>query len=365
MRLKLKGVYENRKRLSDGSRKTYYTLRGFGALKPQPGDEAEPFRPGTPAFMRAYNAAIEAPRKARITGTLQQVIGGYQKSTDFTKLAPRTKRDYLHHISRIEAAKLSDKAPAFGTYPLEVIADPKIRKRLLDWRDTLAQSSPRQADATFAVLRILLEWARDRGMISHNHATRPKKVYHADRSDKLWLPEHLDAFRAVASPELKLALELALWTGQRQSDLLKLGWSAYKDGRLQFRQGKRKRKVDMPVYSSLRALLDATPRRAATILTMPSGKPWTTEPRPIYFMHEWRKTALAAGLDGLHFHDIRGTTCTMLADHGCTPSEIAAMLGWTPRTVTDLLDRYQAMTAAQSNSAVAKLETKINRHLSA
>ena len=42
---------------------------------------------------------------------------------------------------------------------------------------------------------------------------------------------------------MKLALELALWTGQRQSDLLKLGWSSYKDGRLTFRQGKRKRKV--------------------------------------------------------------------------------------------------------------------------
>jgi hypothetical protein len=66
---------------------------------------------------------------------------------------------------------------------------------------------------------------------------------------------------------------------------------------------------------------------------------------------------LEAGLDGLHFHDIRGTTCTMLADAGCTPSEIAAVLGWTIRTVNDMLDRYQALTAAQSNSAVAKLES--------
>lgn len=361
MRLRLKGVYENRKTLSDGSRKSYYFLRGYGAIKPLPGDEAEPFRPGTPAFMRAYNAAIEAPRKARITGTLQQVIDGYQKSSAFAKLAPRTKLDYLHHIARIEAAKLTDKAPAFGTYPLEVIADPKIRKRLLDWRDTLAKSSPRQADATFAVLRILLEWALDRGMISHNHAIRPKKVYKADRSDKLWLPEHLDAFRAVASPELRLALELALWTGQRQSDLLKLGWSSYQEGRITFRQGKRKRKVDMPVYSELRVMLDATPRRAATILTMPNGKPWRVDPRPIHFMHEWREATLAAGLDGLHFHDLRGTTCTMLADNGCTPSEIAAMLGWTVKTVNDMLDRYQSMTAAQSNSAVAKLERRIGK----
>lgn len=356
MRLKLKGVYASHKTLSTGAKVTYYNLRGFGALRALPGDENEDFSPGSPAFMRSYQAAIDAPRKARVTGTLQAVIDGYQKSSEFARLAPRTRRDYLAHLARIEAAKLTPKGPAFCTYPLEVVDDPKIRRRLLEWRDELAKASPRQADATFGVLRIILEWARNMGIIVHNHATRPKKVYQADRSDKIWLAKDLDAFRAVASSEMRLALELALWTGQRQSDLLKLGWSSYKDGRFTFRQGKRKRKVDMPVPAVLRNRLDATPRRAATILTAPNGKPWRVEPRPVHFMHQWRKTTLEAGLDGLHFHDLRGTTCTMLADAGCTPSEIAAVLGWTLKTVNEMLDRYQMMTAAQSNSAVAKLE---------
>ncbi len=358
MRIKLKGVYESHKRLKNGRLATYYFLRGFGALKPLADDEAEPFYPGSPAFMRSFNAAAEAPQKARVTGTLQQVIDGYQKSPAFTSLGARTKKDYLYHLLRIERAKLLKKGPTLNAYPLEAIDDPKIRKRLLDWRDEMAKSSPRQADATFGVLRIILEWARDRGMISHNHATRPKKVYKADRSDKLWLPEHVAAFRAAAPDELKVALELALWTGQRQTDLLKLSWSSYKDGRISFRQGKRKRLVNMPVYSELKAVLDAEVRRATTILTMANGKPWRTDPRPIHFMHEWRQVTLAAGLDGLHFHDLRGTTCTKLADAGCTPSEIAAMLGWTVKTVNDMLDRYQAMTARQSDSAVAKLEAQ-------
>lgn len=360
MQLKLKGVYESNKRLSDGTYKTYYFLRGYGALRPVPGDENERFYPGSPAFMRSYQSAIDAPRKARTVGTLQAVINGYTKSPEFGKLAARTKQDYLGHLLKIERARLSRGGPAFATYPLEVIEDPKIRRRLLDWRDEMARSSPRQADATFGVLRIILEWARDRSMIAFNHATRPKKVYKADRSDKIWLPEHLAAFRAVASPEMNAALALGLWTGQRETDILKMGWTAYQDGRLRFRQGKKKRRVDMPVYSELRAVLDALPRRATTILTMPSGKPWTTEPRPIHFMHQWRKTFIAAGLKdtGLHFHDLRGTTCTLLAEHGCTPSEIAAMLGWTAKSVNEMLDRYQATTATLSDSAVAKLEAR-------
>lgn len=155
-----------------------------------------------------------------------------------------------------------------------------------------------------------------------------------------------------------LALELALWTGQRQSDLLRLSWSNYDGHRITLRQGKRRRKVDMPVAAPLKALLDSTPRRALTILTAPSGKPWRVEPKPIHFQHHWRAATLAAGLDGLHFHDLRGTTCTLLAEAGATPSEIAAMLGWTVTTVNQMLDSYQAMTASLSNSAVAKLEKK-------
>jgi hypothetical protein len=50
--------------------------------------------------------------------------------------------------------------------------------------------------------------------------------------------------------------------------------------------------------------------------------------------------------------------CTLLAEAGCTPSEIAAMLGWTVATVNQMLDVYQSMTAALSDSAVAKLERK-------
>jgi len=345
-----KGVYAHRKVLSDGSRASYYTLRHVGPLKPVAGDENEPFTPNSPAFMRAYLAAIEAPRKARTAGTFQSVSDAWEKSHDFVRLAPRTKLDYWGHKAKIDGK--------WGFYPLDVIEDPKIRPRFLDWRDEMGKQSPRQADAVFGVLRLILEWGRNRGLIGLNHATRPKKLYKADRSDKLWLPHQLEAFRAVASPQMRLTLELALWTGQRQSDLLKLGWSSYDGQRLTLRQGKRKRKVDMPVARSLKALLDTAPQTALTILTAPNGKPWRTEPKPTHFQHHWRKATLAAGLDGLHFHDLRGTTCTLLAEAGATPSEIAAMLGWTVTTVNQMLDTYQAMTRSLSDAAVAKLERK-------
>ena len=281
---------------------------------------------------------------------LQALTDAWQKSGVFERLAPRTKRDYL-------AAKLKIDE-RWGACPIQIIEDPRIRPLLLDWRDDMGRHSARQADSVFGVLRLILEWGRNRGFVASNNATRPKKLYRADRSEKVWQAEQLEAFRAVASFEIRLALELALWTGQRQGDLLRLRWSNYDGSRFKLKQGKRGRIVDMPVARPLRQLLARVERTAPTILTAPNGRPWRTEPRPTYFLHLWRRTTLAAGLDGLHFHDLRGTTCTALAEAGATSSEIAAMLGWTASTVNQMLDTYQAMTGSLSDSAVAKLEQR-------
>ncbi len=101
-------------------------------------------------------------------------------------------------------------------------------------------------------------------------------------------------------------------------------------------------------------LLDAQTKRATTILTTARGTPWGK----VHFQHHWRAAMRAAGLDGLHFHGVRGTTCTLLAEAGATPWATAAVLGWTVPTVTRMPDTYQSMTAAPSDSAVTKMEAR-------
>jgi integrase len=50
---------------------------------------------------------------------------------------------------------------------------------------------------------------------------------------------------------------LALWTGQRQGDLIKLTWSQYDGTHIRLRQGKRKARVLLPVGSVLKSELDS------------------------------------------------------------------------------------------------------------
>jgi integrase len=75
-----------------------------------------------------------------------------------------------------------------------------------------------------------------------------------------------------------------------------------------------------------------------------------------YFAEQWTEACKAAGVTGLHFHDIRGTTITMLAEAGCTLPEIVSITGHTLRRAQEILDKYLARTSRLAGSAIAKFE---------
>jgi integrase len=118
---------------------------------------------------------------------------------------------------------------------LAALADRRVRGEFKTWRDGFA-AAPRKADFAWTVLARIMSFAKDRGSITTNPCERGGRLYVADRTDKLWGEQEIAALLAVASPEIKLALVLALWTGQRQGDLLRMPWSAYDGSHLRFRQ---------------------------------------------------------------------------------------------------------------------------------
>jgi integrase len=277
------------------------------------------------------------------------VIVDYKASEDFRNLRNRTQSDYLKQIKKIEIA--------FGTLPLAALEDPRVTLEFKKWRDSMA-AAPRQADYAWMVLMLLLSWARDNGLTTYRPPDRMKRLYHADRSEKIWKETHIARFMAVASEPLRRALVLALETGQRQGDLLALPWSAYDGQWIRLRQSKSKRhnregrKVEIPVTRRLRAVLDNTKRSATVILTNKRGLPWGADA----FRNAWADASRKAGITDLHFHDLRGTAVTRLAEAGCTHIEIAPITGHSLHDVGAILDKYLARTDKIALAAIAKLE---------
>jgi integrase len=119
--------------------------------------------------------------------------------------------------------------------PIEALSDPEVRGEFKSWRDSLA-AHPRKADYAWTTLARVLSVAKDRGRIPVNPCERGGKLYTANRMERLWGDAEVAAFEKVASPELRLALTLGLWTGQRQGDLLALPWTAYDGKTIRIRQ---------------------------------------------------------------------------------------------------------------------------------
>lgn len=342
--VRLKGINKVKKTLANGTVKTFYYHR--------PTNTRLEGEPGSPEFLAAFQAAEKAMKQRdRFPGQLKSLIHRYVESSDFRDKAPRTRKDYLGLIKRIE-----DK---FGEAPLSALNDPRIRSDFLDWRDQIAGRSAKQADYTMTMLGIILSWSVDRGLLSANHAYRPGKVYKVDRAGKIWTEDIIQSFLDVASPEMGFAMVMAKDTGQRQGDLLALTWAAYDGKTIKLTQSKTKAEVSIPVTIDLQREFAKTKDRISksgihsrTILARPDGQPWKTD----HFRHEWRRTSIAAGIDGLTFNDLRGTAVTALADAGCTIPEISAITGHSPKSAEVILSRYLARTKAQGQAAIHKLE---------
>ena len=333
MRVELKGIHSTFATLADGTKKVYwYAWRDGPRLVGEP---------GSPEFIASYYAAHQTQRQPN-GSTFHSIIADY-KTKKLPKLEPRTQRDYLRHITRIEVK--------FGDLPLEALDVPRVTKVFLDWRDGLT-ISPRQADYAWTVLMAIISWARTRGLTFYRPPDQVEPLYRADRSDKIWLDEHIATFLSVASEPLQRALVVALETGQRQGDLLILPWNAYDGSWIRLRQSKTGARVNIPVTRRLRAVLDTTPRIATTILTDRRGLPWHEKT----FQNNWLQASRKAGITDLHFHDLRGTAVTRLAEAECTNAEIASITGHSLRDVGRILDRYLARTDKIALTAIAKLE---------
>jgi integrase len=334
VRVRLKGINFTVCTLAGGERVTYYYAWRGG---PRLGGE-----PGSPEFLTSYEAAHRSCRTPD-SSVFQSVIVAYRTSAEFAVLRERTKADYLKQIAKIEAD--------FGDLPLDALDDPRVTRDFLDWRGGMA-SSPRQADYAWTVLMRLISWARERGLTTYRPPERVARLYHADRSEKIWSEQHVASFMAAAPMPLQRALVLALETGQRQGDLLVLPWSAYDGTWIRLRQAKTGRKVNVPATRRLRAVLENMPRTSPVILTNARGLPW----HPNAFRKAWGATGRKAALVDLTFHDLRGTAVTRLSEAECTPQEIATITGHSLRDVGAILDKYSARTDKLAIAAISKLE---------
>lgn len=277
-------------------------------------------------------------------GSFADLVTLYRLSPDFRRLAKKTRADYERRLRWME-----DRWSALDVETID-------REAVLALRDALAVH-PRSADLTVAVLRRLLAFALDRPSrfgLAHNPAIRPGRLSRPrPGANRPWSSEEVERALACDRRAVRVAVALAVYTGQRQGDVLRMTWHAIQAGAVAVRQAKTGAELLIPVHARLRAILAAEERRAVTIVTGERGRSLT----PDGFRAIWRATLARAALAGagLTFHGLRHTAATRLAEAGCTALEIRAITG---HATAAMLERYTARADQRrlAVAAVAKLE---------
>lgn len=154
-----------------------------------------------------------------------------------------------------------------------------------------------------------------------------------------WTLEEVAQFEArhPIGTKARLALALALYTGQRRGDLHRLGRHFEKNNLLKFVQEKNRHRkavtAYVPILPALQAIIDASPTGDLVYLVQDNGRPYTKES----FGNLFRKWCREAGLPRHSAHGLRKACVVRLIMDGCTPHQIMAVTGH--QTLKEV-DRY-------------------------
>jgi integrase len=276
-----------------------------------------PGLPWSPGFMAAREAALAGSRIAigagRIkSGSVAAVVAEYFDSQKFfTSKSAGTQRMRRGILERFRAA--------YGDRPFALLP-PEWIEKLLDAKP------PHAARSWLVTLRSLCQFAVKRGFLRTDPTAGIKLVSAKGDGFHTWTDDeitHFEAHHHIGSKP-RLALALLLYTGQRRSDVVRMGRQHIRDGVLTVKQEKTRATLVIPVHPNLQAVLDATPSKHLTFLVTATGKPYGGNA----FSEQFRKWCDAAGLPKrCKPHGLRKAACRRLAEAGCSANEIMAISG--------------------------------------
>ena len=283
--------------------------------------------PGTEGFATTYDKLLAHiktnPLAIRhnvefIPGSLGWAIERFLSSPMFNEKAENTKRVYRRVFDQLRQT--------YGTGLLRDLEPRHVRKI----RNEIAATSTTAADIAMSLISALWELATEQlGLELNADPTHGvKRVHKVAHEHEPWPPELIERFLRGARPLLRLAVSLALYTGQRRSDLVKMKWSQFDGEYIEVRQQKTGAPLSIPCHKALRVELGSVPRVAETILAGKHGEPLTAGGLGTMVY----RALLAIGVNGHSIHGLRKNAAVELANAGCDAFEIAAITGH--RTLT-------------------------------
>ena len=313
-----------------GKRRVRFQKSGFSTyLKGTPWGEE---------FMRAYAAALDGVKalahnigaSRTVAGTVNALIVDYldpQGSSPLKNGSAETRRTRRNILERFREAH--------GDKPLFRYESSGRRVMLLT-RERMQRIVNEKIATPFAqrnflnTLRAVFRWAAKEGRIPDDPTLGVTREKVKTTGFPTWTEDHIARFEAThaVGTRARLAFALLLYTGQRRSDVVRIGRQHIYNDVLTIDQGKTKggeeAHLEIPVHPKLRAIIEATPTVGVrTFLTTSFGKPYTSNG----FGNWFRELCNQADCPDVSAYGLRKATARRLAEIGCSANQIASITG--------------------------------------
>lgn len=273
---------------------------------------------------RFYHVTSTAPRKwtplgrdraralldwARIEGTEPdpnvrtfEVIALRYECEVMPSKAARTQKDNLKELDRLRAV--------FGAVLIENIKPHHVRAYL----DKRGQTAKARANREKALLSHVFNKAREWGYTDAPNPCQGVKGFTEAGRDRYVTDAEFQAVHAKADATLRDAMDLALLTGQRPADVLKMKREHIRDGALFVAQNKTGAKRAIEIVGELAQVLERIAARkrerlSAFLIQDDNGRPLTL----LALRGRFDKARKAAGV-AFQFRDIRAKTASDTGD---------------------------------------------------
>ncbi|MDO1582390.1 tyrosine-type recombinase/integrase [Rhizobium oryzicola] len=279
--------------------------------------------PNEPDFMQAYQAALSGADLKKMPREIPQTIGWlmarYMESADWAKLEPATRKqrsNIFHHIKEKKdrsGIRLADK-------PFTLINRKAVMAGMEDRADT-----PAAANNYLKSISSLCKWAVRNAHMDANPAEGIPKFKLDGDGFPAWEIEDVRAFciKWPIGTKQRLALELAMHTGLRRSDLVRVGRQHLRGNVLTIGTQKTKARIAVELPQRVIDIINATPTGDLHFLVTEYNKPFAVAGFGNWFGEAARK----AGIEK-NSHGLRKLAATMAANGGATAHQLMSQFGW-------------------------------------
>ena len=349
--------------LATGQVRLYFRRPGQKKIRIWPSVEQEGFWP-------AYEAAKggtqlpkpQAAPKKRQSGvrTFEMICQDYYRSADFeqlTTITQRTRRGILKHCCDDETKAGS--GLRMGDTPIYEFG-PNHVSALRDRKATL----PEAANNRVKAIRGVFTWY----LRGKPGITNPCSAFEKLRSKNpdgfhSWTLAEAAKFEArhPLGTTARLAFDLALYTAQRRSDVVRLGPHSVStlDGAawLSIGQKKTNAKIEIPIVEPLALSIAARPNtKGPTFLVTTFDKPFTSNG----IGNAFRAWCDEAGLAHCSMHGLRKATASRLAELGVDELGIGSVTGHAPGSKTLTVYTKAARRRLMASNAMSKLQASLS-----